>query len=101
MGVVFEVKVKVNDTQDSWCLELKDCVDERVEICSNLEELEEQIEEFGKDYGGHVDEVRWLKDDAVPPFMMDDLRVKMAEHRAKLEEDMGTNLTPVAEKKEE
>jgi hypothetical protein len=96
MAVVFEATIKVDDTEN-WYIELRDPEDDRVEICLNLDELEEKIEKLGEDYGGHVDEVRWLKDDDVLPFIMDDVRVKMAEHRAKLEEERGEPLTPVAQ----
>jgi len=98
MAVVFEATIKVDDTEN-WYIELRDPEDDRVEICLNLDELEEKIEKLGEDYGGHVDEVRWLKDDDVLPFIMDDVRVKMAEHRAKIEEERGEPLTPIAEEK--
>jgi hypothetical protein len=103
MAVVFEAKIKVDDTEN-WYIELSDVTvpDEiKVESCLNLDELETKIEEFGAEYGGHVDEVKWLKDDNVLPFVMDDVRAKMAEHRAKLEETTGEPITPVATKKDD
>ncbi|WP_457745891.1 hypothetical protein [Sulfurimonas sp.] len=102
MAVVFTSTIKLDDS-DKWFIELKDITDpddERVEVCFDLEEYEKKIEELGADYGGHIDEVKWLKDDNVPPFVLDDIRVKMAEHRAKIEEELGEPITPVAEKKE-
>jgi hypothetical protein len=102
-GVVFTSTIKLDDT-DKWFIELKDITDEddiRTEICADLDEYETKIEELGADYGGHIDEVKWLKDDNVPPMVLDEIRVKMAEQRAKIEEELGEPITPVAEKKEE
>ena len=98
MAVVFEATIKMDDT-DNWYIELKDTVDGRVESCLNIEELEKKVEEFGQDYGGHVDEVRWLKDDDVLPPVMDDVRLKMAEQRAKIEEVTGETIEELSKKK--
>jgi len=96
MAVVFEATIRVDETEN-WYIELKDTVDGRIVHCLNVEELEKKVEELGADYGGHVDEVRWIKDEDVLPHIMDDVRMKMAEARAKIEEDTGEALTPVAE----
>jgi len=102
-GVVFTSTIKLDDS-GKWFIELKDITDpedERTEICSDLEEYEKIIEEMGADYGGHIDEVKWLKDDNVLPHILDEIRLKMAEQRAKIEEKLGEPITPVAEKREE
>ena len=102
MAVIFTSTIKLDDS-DKWFIELKDITDEddvRTEVCLDLDEYETKIEELGADYGGHIDEVKWLKDDNVPPFILDEIRLKMAEQRAKLEEKLGEPITPVAEKKE-
>jgi hypothetical protein len=96
MAVVFEARVKVDDTE-KWYIELTDKVDNRVEICNDLDEFETKVEELGSDYGGRIDEVKWLKDDDVLPHVMDDLRAQMALKREKLEEDRDEPLTPFAE----
>ena len=103
MAVVFTSTIKLDDS-DKWFIELRDVTDpddERVEVCFDLDEYETKIEEMGADYGGHIDEVKWLKDDNVPPFVLDEVRLKMAEQRAKIEEELGEPITPVAEKAEE
>jgi len=102
-GVVFTSTIKLNEN-GQWFIELEDAIDpddRRIEICSDLDEYEAKIEEMGSEYGGHIDEVKWLKDDNVPPVVVDEIRVKMAEQRAKIEEKLGEPITPVAEKKEE
>ncbi len=35
----------------------------------------------------------------VPPFVIDEIRTIMAEHRAKIEEERGETITPIAERK--
>jgi len=96
MAVIFEAKICVNE-DDTWFIELKDTVDGKIMLCNNLEELETNIEKLGEDYGGHIDEVKWTKEESVPEVIMDELRVKMAEHREKIESERGESITPMAE----
>jgi len=103
MGVVFTSTIKLDDT-GKWYIEIEDATDEndvRVEACFDMDEYAEKIEEMGSEYGGHIDEVKWLKDDNVPPVVVDEIRIKMAEAREKIEEERGEPITPFAEKKEE
>ncbi|NOQ31947.1 MAG: hypothetical protein GQ570_12565 [Helicobacteraceae bacterium] len=88
MGVVFESTIKMGENNE-WYIELKDTVDARVEICISLEEYSEKVEELGKDYGGNIDEVKWLKDDNVPPHVMDEIREGMSKIQADIEEKSG------------
>jgi hypothetical protein len=96
MAVVFEAKICA-DGSEKWYIELKDTEDGRIMLCNSLEELETNIELLGQDYGGHIDEVKWLKEDDVSEIMMDELRVLMAEHREKIENERGEAITPYAE----
>jgi hypothetical protein len=95
MSVIFEAKICVN-SDETWYIELKDTVDGKIMLCNNLEELEANIEQLGEDYGGHVDEVKWIKEENVPEIIMDELRVKMAEHRETIESERGNSITPMA-----
>jgi hypothetical protein len=102
-GVVFTSTIKLND-DGKWFIELQDITDAddiRTEICADLDEYETKIEEMGADYGGHIDEVKWLQEENVPPVVLDEIRVQMAEKRAAIEEKLGEPITPVAEKKED
>lgn len=92
MAVIFEATIKVDETKN-WYIELVDTVDGRVQKCLNMEEFESKMDEFGQDYGGNVDEVKWLKDEDVSPQMMDEVRMKMAEAKAKIEDQTGEPLT--------
>ncbi|WP_457749188.1 hypothetical protein [Sulfurimonas sp.] len=100
MAVIFNATIKLDDN-NTWFIELKDEMDGRSEICFDMDEFEKNIEKLGADYGGHIDEVKWFKDENVPPFVIDEIRVIMAEHRAKIEEERGEPITPVAQKREE
>ena len=95
MSVIFEAKICVNE-DESWFIELKDTVVGNIMLSNTLEELETNIELMGEQYGGHIDEVRWLKEENVPEIVMDELRVKMAEHRETIENERGTAITPMA-----
>ncbi len=102
MAVVFNSTIKLDDN-GKWYIEIKDANDPddiRVDICLDLDEYEKKIEEMGAEYGGHIDEVKWFKDENVLPVVLDEIRAKMAEQRAKIEEERGEPITPVAEKAE-
>lgn len=86
MSVVFQATIKVDQEKRTWYIELKDMVDNRVEKCLTFEIFEEKMQELGEDYGGNIDEVKWLKDEDVSPYMMDEVRMKMHEAKTKLED---------------
>lgn len=92
MAVIFESRVKLTEDRTTWCIELKDTVDDRVVMCANLDEYEEQMKALGDDYGGNIDEVKWSKDDDVPFHFMDEIRQGMANYQADIEEKMGEPL---------
>ena len=95
MAVVFEARIKMDDLM--WYIELQDMTDGRVTNCTDLDDFAKKVQEFGDDYGGNIDEVKWLKDDDVPEQAMDEIRVKMAEHRASIETETGEAVTPLVE----
>ena len=84
MGVVFEAVIKV-DEDLNWFIELTDTVDNRMHKCLDMAEFSAQVEIFGADYGGHIDEVKWSKDDNVPPQTMDEIRMIMAKEQEEIE----------------
>jgi len=93
MAVVFEARIKMDDLK--WYIELQDMTDGRLTNCIDLDDFSKKVQEFGDDYGGNIDEVKWLKDDDVPEQAMDEIRAKMAVHRASIEEETGENVTPI------
>jgi len=98
MAVIFDARIKMDKLK--WYIELQDMTDGRVTNCTDLDDFSKKVQEFGDDYGGNIDEVRWTKDENVPEQVIDELRVKMAEHRESIEEETGNKITPIAEEKE-
>lgn len=84
MAVVFESLIKINE-EGKWYIELTDTVDGRVVICEDLDEYSQKVEDFGGDYGGNIDEVKWSKDENVPPHTMDEIRLEMSKHQEEIE----------------
>lgn len=91
MSVIFTSTIKMADDQ-TWYIELKDMVDQRVEICKDMAEYSQKVEDLGSDYGGNIDSVNWYKDENVPPHVMDHIRSEMAKHQAEIEEQLGESL---------
>lgn len=91
MSVVFESVIKFDRPTGEWSIELIDTVDNRRAICKDLDEYSQKIEEFGQDYGGNIDEVKWSKDENVPPFILDDVRMQMAKHQEEMEKKQEEN----------
>jgi len=92
MSVIFTSTIKMADDQ-TWYIELKDMVDHRVEICKDMDEYSQKVEDLGSDYGGNIDTVNWYKDDDVPAHIMDEIRAEMSKHQAQIEESLGEPLT--------
>ena len=84
MSVIFESCIKVDET-GAWFIELRDTVAKRVETCQSMDEYSQKVEEFGAAYGGQIDEVKWSKDDNVPPHIMDEIRLEMSLQQQELE----------------
>ncbi len=87
MNVVFEALVKNSDNGD-WFIELKDTVDGRIAVCKDLNEFEKKIEELGNDYGGRVDEVKWISHENLSPQNEQKLRVAMMEYHEKYKDQL-------------
>ena len=93
MSVIFKSTIKmVKGSSEDWYIELKDTVDDRVEICKDLTEYSKKVEELGSDYGGNIDEVRWIKDDNVPLPIMDTIRFEMSKLQREIEDETGKPL---------
>ena len=91
MSVIFTSTIKMKD-EKTWFIELKDMVDNRVELCYDMKEYAEKVEDLGSDYGGNIDSVNWYKDDNVPERVMDRIRQDMAQQQADIEEQLGEPL---------
>ena len=87
MAVVFQATIKMNSNLE-WYVELKDTVDGRMEICKDLKEFEVKIQELGNDYGGRVDEVKWISHESLSPENMQKVRVGMMEYHEKYKDQL-------------
>lgn len=85
MSVIFKATIKV-DGIGGWFIELLDTVDNRKEVCKDLEEFQEKIEILGADYGGQVDEVQWGSDENVPPQHIQEIKALMFKYKQELDE---------------
>lgn len=85
--IVFEALVK-NNENGGWFIELKDTLDGRVEICSDLKDFEVKIQEMGSTYGNHIDEVKWISDENLSPENMQEVRVAMVEYHDKYKDQL-------------
>lgn len=93
MSVVFESTIKmVEGSRENWYISLRDVIGEETYVCSDLQEYSKKIEELGKAYGGHVDEVRWSKDLNVHPVVIDTIRFEMSKLQREIEEEIGEPL---------
>lgn len=84
MAVLFESRIKVGE-EGNWFIELTDTVRQRTVICHDLDEYSQKVEDFGADYGGRIDEVKWSKDANVPPQTMDEIRLEMSRQQEDIE----------------
>ena len=85
--VVFEALVK-NSENGGWFIELKDTLDGKIELCSDLKVFETKIQEMGSTYGGHIDEVKWISHESLSPENMQEVRVAMMEYHEKYKDEL-------------
>jgi hypothetical protein len=73
---------------NGWFIELKDTTDGRMVVCKDLNEFEVKIQELGEDYGGRVDEVKWISHESLSPENEQKLRVGMMEYHEKYKDQL-------------
>jgi len=93
LSVVFESTIKmVEGSKSEWYIELKDTINDTIEICNDLQDYSTKIEELGKLHDGIIDEVKWNKDLNVHPMINDNIRFEMSKLQRELEDEMGKPL---------
>ncbi|MCF6340037.1 MAG: hypothetical protein L3J10_04690 [Sulfurimonas sp.] len=93
MSVIFESTIKmVEGSSENWYIELKDTMDGRIEICKDLIEYSKKVEELGSEYGGNIDEVKWIKDNNIPLPIIDTIRFEMSKLQREIEDETGKPL---------
>ena len=85
MSVIFEARIKsTGETPHDWFIELTDTVIDKKEICDNLEEFSKKIEDFGLEYGGQIDEVKWFQDENVTQEQYSEVNAAMRKYQEEL-----------------
>jgi len=88
MSIVFEARIKNRgESPHDWFIELTDTIDNRMEICNNLEEFSKNIEVLGENYGGHIDEVKWSQDENVTAEQYSEINAGMRKYQEELNND--------------
>ena len=84
-AVIFDSVIKTNPI-GRWYLEIRDPQEERSEICLNLDEYAQKIEEMGAIYGGDV-EVAQSAEENVTQVQINEVRQAMMAYEQKLQEE--------------
>ena len=83
-AVIFESVIKTNPL-GRWYLEIRDNEQERTEVCLNVDEYAQKIEDMGAIYGGDV-EVAWASEENVTQMQINEVRQAMMAYEQKLQE---------------
>ncbi len=84
-AVIFDSVIKTNPI-GRWYLEIRDPQEERSEICLDLDEYAQKIEEMGAIYGGDV-EVAWSAEENVTQIQINEVRQAMTAYEQKLQDE--------------
>ena len=84
-AVIFESVIKTNPL-GRWYLELRDSEQERTEVCLDVDEYAQKIEDMGAIYGGDV-EVAWSSEENVTQIQINEVRQAMIVYEQKLQEE--------------
>lgn len=83
-AVIFDSIIKTNPL-GRWYLELRDSQEDVTEVCLNLDEYAQKIEDMGAIYGGDI-EVAWAAEENVTQEQINEVRQAMMEYEQKLQE---------------
>ena len=93
MSTIIESVIKTNPL-GRWYIELCDTMkDESMEICLDIYEYSQKIEEMAKEYGGEV-EIAWSSEDNVTPEQINEVRQQMMAYEAEQEAAKENGLYP-------
>ena len=84
-AVIFESVIKTNPL-GRWYLEIRDSEEDRTEVCLDLDEYAQKIEDMGAIYGGDV-EVAWAAEENVTQIQINEVRQAMMAYEQKLQEE--------------
>jgi len=84
-AVVFESIIKTNPV-GRWYLEIHDSEEDRREVCLDLDEYAQKIEDMGAVYGGDI-EVVWASEENVTQAQINEVRHAMMVYEQKLADE--------------
>jgi len=84
-AAILETVIKTNPL-GRWYLEIRDPEEARTEICLDLDEYAQKIEDMGAIYGGDV-EVAWAAEENVTQIQINEVRQAMMAYEQKLQEE--------------
>ena len=86
MSVIFEARIKnTGDAPDDWYIELTDTVIDKKEVCNDLEDFAQKIEEFGSSYNGQIDQVKWFQDENITQEQYSKVNAGMRKYQEELD----------------
>ncbi len=84
-AMILETVIKANPI-GRWYLEIRDSEEDRTEICLDLDEYAQKVEDMGAIYGGDV-EVAWSAEENVTEIQINEVRQAMMIYEQKLQEE--------------
>ena len=91
-AIILETVIKANPI-GRWYLEIRDSEEDRTEICLDLDEYAQKIEDMGAIYGGDV-EVAWSSEENVTQIQINEVRQAMIAYEQKLQEEQANQNNP-------
>jgi hypothetical protein len=96
MAVIIHSTIKTNPV-GRWYIELVDSTEEgHMEICLDIKEYANKIEEIGAGYGGEID-VAWQADDDVTDIQIHEVRMQMNAYEEEREQQKAAEAVGMSE----
>ncbi len=92
MGALFQATIKMNANLNGWYIELLDMEEGSLHECDDLDLFEAKLTELARNYNNEIEEVRWLKDDNVPPLYLNEVRLGIMALEQKIAEGEPSSL---------
>ncbi len=90
-AVIFESVIKSNPV-GRWYIELRDTSEEdRVEVCLDIDEYAQKIEDMGAEYGGDI-EVKWSAEENVTQQQLNEVRMQIANYEQQQQENQNPQM---------
>ncbi len=88
VAAIFESIIKTNPI-GRWYIEIRDAETDKSEICLDVDEYADKIEEMGAPYSGNI-EVAWSAEENVTQLQINEVRHAMMIYEEKLKNEADT-----------